>query len=204
MDEARSRYHHGDLRRALLEATLELVARKGARGFSLNEAARLAGVSSAAPYRHFADKQALLDELAAESFAVLRDALDGALGDVAPTAGRAEEVVALVRAYVRFALAAPARYEVMFSASRLRAGSGTSDQGRAAFAVLEAAMGRGITEGAFVAGRAPELAASVWALVHGVCGLALEGAFGPVAATGESAEEIALRSIRALLVGLAR
>jgi AcrR family transcriptional regulator len=204
MTGAKSRYHHGDLRRALLEATLELVAQKGGRGFSLNEAARLAGVSSAAPYRHFADKQALLDELAAESFAALRAALEAAADQVAPTVGRADEVVALVRAYVRFALASPARYEVMFGAGRLRDGGATSEQGRAAFGVLEAAMERGISEGAFVAGSAGELAASVWALVHGVCELALDGVFAPVAGTGESAEETALRSMRALLVGLAR
>ena len=201
MTEARGRYHHGDLRRALLEATLELVARKGTRGFSLNEAARQAGVSSAAPYRHFADKQALLDELAGESFVALRAALEAA-ADAAPSAGHDDEVVALVRAYVRFALAVPARYEVMFGASRLR-DEVTGEPGRAAFGVLEAAMDRGITDGAFVTGTATELAASVWALVHGVCELALNGALGPVADTGESTEELALRSLGALLVGLA-
>ena len=203
MAESRSRYHHGDLRRALLAATLELVALKGARGFSLNEAARHAGVSSAAPYRHFADKQALLDELAAESFVALRAALEAAADDAAPSAGHDDEVVALVRGYVRFALAAPARYEVMFGASRLRE-EVTGEPGRAAFGVLEAAMDRGIADGAFVDGTARELAASVWALVHGVCGLALNGAFGPVADTGESTEELAVRSLRALLVGLTR
>ena len=78
----RGTYHHGDLKRALTQAALALVAEKGPKGFTLTEAARRAGVSSAAPYRHFADKAQLLAAVATEGFIQLHEALRAA-GDLA-------------------------------------------------------------------------------------------------------------------------
>src|ERR1700742_4576455 len=72
-------YHHGDLRSALLRAALSLIEEHGVKGLALSDAARLTGVSVAAPYRHFKDKEALLAELAPEGFALFRDALAHAL-----------------------------------------------------------------------------------------------------------------------------
>jgi AcrR family transcriptional regulator len=72
---AKRAYHHGDLRAALMRAALALIAEHGVKGLALSDAARLAGVSVAAPYRHFKDKEALLAEIAAEGFALFRDAL---------------------------------------------------------------------------------------------------------------------------------
>jgi len=68
LEKKRGRYHHGDLRRALLDAALELLAREGASALTLREVARRAGVTHAAPYRHFTDKQALLAAVAEEGF----------------------------------------------------------------------------------------------------------------------------------------
>ena len=68
-------YHHGDLRAALLQAALVLIEEHGVKGLALSDAARLAGVSVAAPYRHFKDKETLLAEIAAEGFVMFRDAL---------------------------------------------------------------------------------------------------------------------------------
>src|SRR3984885_10199770 len=68
-------YHHGDLRAALIRAAVQLVEQHGVKGLALSDAARLAGVSVAAPYRHFADKESLLAEIAAEGFGLFRDAL---------------------------------------------------------------------------------------------------------------------------------
>src|ERR1700724_1160687 len=68
-------YHHGDLRAALIQAALTLIAEHGVKGLALSDAAHLAGVSVAAPYRHFKDKDGLLAEIAAEGFGLFRDAL---------------------------------------------------------------------------------------------------------------------------------
>src|SRR6201996_5494872 len=98
----RDSYHHGDLKRALTSAALTLVAEKGPKGFTLTEAARRAGVSAAAPYRHFADKAELLAAVAEQGF---RD-LHTSLAAEAPSSPSAR-VTALGRAYVRWAVAHP-------------------------------------------------------------------------------------------------
>lgn len=107
-------YHHGDLRRSLVEATVRLVAEHGVDGFTLRAAAKLAGVSDGAPYHHFADKEALLAAVAEESFGLLCDEMNSAgreqLGDACAKA-RAMSV-----AYVLFASRYPARFRIMFSA----------------------------------------------------------------------------------------
>jgi len=77
--DKRGKYHHGDLRRALLDAALELVNELGPSGITLREAARRAGVTHAAPYRHFADKGALLAAVAEQGFVQLLAAIDGAI-----------------------------------------------------------------------------------------------------------------------------
>src|SRR5271154_7296376 len=82
-DKRRDTYHHGDLKRALTDAALALVREKGPKGFSLSEAARRAGVSVAAPYRHFADKAQLLAAVAEEGFIQLHEALTTAGGGAA-------------------------------------------------------------------------------------------------------------------------
>jgi AcrR family transcriptional regulator len=197
VERARGQYHHGDLRQALLNASLELVQEKGTRGFSLNEAARRAGVSSAAPYRHFADKEAVLDALAHDAFGRLHEVLEEASS--AATGDFDAEMAALVRAYVGFALESPARYEVAFGPSRLR--KGDDFQGPAAFGLLEAAIERGLRAGDLGDGTARQLAGSTWSLLHGVCELTLNGRLGPATETGETAEEMAVRSVRLLLAG---
>lgn len=105
--------HHGDLRNALERAALELVAEKGPHGFSLNEASRRAGVSVAAPYKHFADREALLAALAATGYRKQRELFAAAIG----TAGDpADRLAAFAAAYVRFAAQEPALFDVTFYA----------------------------------------------------------------------------------------
>jgi AcrR family transcriptional regulator len=107
------RYHHGDLWRALVDATLALIAEGELGTFSLREVARRAGVTPAAPYHHFKDKTALLAAVAEEGFLALYGRLEAALAPVsaADPHGRFE---ALARAYLEFARARPAHYRVMF------------------------------------------------------------------------------------------
>lgn len=115
--DASSRYHHGDLPRALKAAAVELITEKGAAGFSLREVARRAGVSHAAPTHHFGDSAGLLTALAEEGFRYLTAALvESAEG--APSA--AERLVRIARAYVSVAHEYPAHCAVMFRADLIR------------------------------------------------------------------------------------
>lgn len=106
-------YHHGDLRRSLVEATVRLVAEHGVDGFTLRAAAKLAGVSDGAPYHHFADKEALLAAVAEESFELLCDAMSAA-GD-GHEGNASTKAQAMSVEYVLFAARHPARFRIMWS-----------------------------------------------------------------------------------------
>src|SRR5262245_65147086 len=101
-----STYHHGDLPPALLKAAGKILEKEGVGGLSLRELARRAGVSHNAPYRHFPDREALLAALAAEGFAML--------GSAQREAAAAAGLRGMGEAYVRFALAHPQRFRLMF------------------------------------------------------------------------------------------
>jgi AcrR family transcriptional regulator len=110
----RRRYHHGNLREALVRAALDLIAEKGPAGFTFADAARSAGVSSAAPYRHYRDRDALLAEVALRGFEMLAARLERAWNDGHPEPCAAFEN--LGRAYLSFARREPAYYSAMFEA----------------------------------------------------------------------------------------
>lgn len=169
----RQSYHHGDLKRALTSAALSLVAEKGPKGFTLTEAARRAGVSAAAPYRHFADKAELLAAVAEQGFLDLHAALAAAADRVSDPRKR---VVELGRVYVRWAVAHPDHYQVMFGAESLKPGQpGVAVAGLAAFGDLLDAITR-CQEAGIAGGRDPrEIAGPLWSLVHGVASLAIGG-----------------------------
>src|SRR3981189_25988 len=107
-------YHHGNLREALIEAALDLIARKGPAGFTFAEAARWAGVSSAAPYRHFRDRDALIADVALRGLELFTAPLDRPWNDGGPDPFAAFESVG--RAYLAFARDEPAYYSAMFEA----------------------------------------------------------------------------------------
>jgi AcrR family transcriptional regulator len=109
--DRRDTYHHGDLKRALTEAALELVTEKGPKGFTLREVARRAGVSAAAPYRHFSDKAQLLGAVATQGFIQLHETLSAATDEKADLT---RQVLDMGRAYVRWAVTHPDYYQVMF------------------------------------------------------------------------------------------
>ena len=164
-------YHHGNLREALIDAALALIAEKGPAGFTVAEAARLAGVSPAAPYRHFRDAEALLAEVALRGFERFAAALSRAWNDGRPNALRAFENVG--RAYLAFARDEPAYYAAMFETRiafegypplRVAADS--------AFAILREAADR-VAATLPKANRPPSLmmALHVWALSHGIASL---------------------------------
>ena len=164
-------YHHGNLKEALLRAALELIAQKGPAGFTFAEAARGAGVSPAAPYRHFRDRDELLASVALRGFEKFEAVLARAWDD-----GRPEVFVALDRlgkAYLAFARTEPAYYSAMFEAGiPLATNPELREAGERAFAVL-----RGAAEKLCVQiplrTRPPALmvALHIWAMSHGVASL---------------------------------
>ena len=107
-------YHHGNLKEALIRAALQLIAEKGPAGFTFAEAARFAGVSPAAPYRHFRDRDDLLADVARRGFEQFADALTKAWDDGKPDPMTAFERMG--KAYLAFARNEPAYYSAMFEA----------------------------------------------------------------------------------------
>src|SRR6202171_578109 len=131
-------YHHGNLKEALIRAALDLIAQKGPAGVTFAEAARSAGVSPAAPYRHFRDRDDLLIDVARRGFDLFAAALARAWDDGRPEAFAAFERVG--RAYLDFARKEPAYYSAMFEAGiPLEASPELREAGERAFAVLRTA-----------------------------------------------------------------
>ncbi|OJW28656.1 MAG: TetR family transcriptional regulator [Rhodospirillales bacterium 69-11] len=164
-------YHHGNLREALIEAAVSLIAAKGPAGFTIAEAARQAGVSPAAPYRHFRDADALLGEVALRGFERLEAALTRAWANGTPAPVPAFE--AMGRAYLAFARDEPAYYAAMFEAHVPReAAPGLQSAGDRAFAVLREAADR-LAAGVPRDRRPPALmmALHVWSMAHGIASL---------------------------------
>ncbi len=169
--EAPRGYHHGNLKETLLRAALELIAQKGPGGFTFAEAARWAGVSPAAPYRHFRDRDELLANIALRGFNLFEAALARAWDD-----GRPDTFTALDRlgqAYLAFARSEPAYYSAMFEAGiPPTADPGLRDAADRAFAVLRGAAEKlcGQLSGS---ARPPALmvALHIWAMAHGIASL---------------------------------
>jgi AcrR family transcriptional regulator len=170
-DQGPRSYHHGNLKEALVRAALELIAEKGPAGFTFADAARWAGVSPAAPYRHFRDRDALLADVARRGFEEFTAALTKAWDD-----GRPDVMTAfdrLGKAYLDFAKREPAYYSAMFEAGVAPdTDPALREVSERAFGVLRAAAER------LVAlmppqGRPPALmvALHIWSMTHGVASL---------------------------------
>ncbi|WP_407176862.1 TetR/AcrR family transcriptional regulator [Bradyrhizobium sp. STM 3562] len=165
-------YHHGNLKEALLQAALDLIAQKGAAGFTFADAARMAGVSPAAPYRHFRDRDELLSSIAQRGFEQFEAALTGAWDDGRPNTITAFERVG--RAYLAFAREEPAFYSAMFE-SGLPADSNPALMAASerAFGVLRAAAERLAALAPPGVPRPPAMmmALHIWAMSHGIASL---------------------------------
>ena len=164
-------YHHGNLKEALLRAALDLIAKKGPAGFTFAEAARWAGVSPAAPYRHFRDRDELLSNVALRGFQLFETVLAKAWND-----GHPDPIAALDRlgkAYLAFARTEPAYYSAMFEAGIApNTSAELSAAGDRAFATIRTASERIIAR--LPPGRRPPslmVALHVWTLSHGIASL---------------------------------
>jgi AcrR family transcriptional regulator len=192
--DGRRGYHHGNLREALVTAALELISRKGPAGFTFAEAARAAGVSPAAPYRHFRDRDALMADVAQRGFARFADDLEAALNGGRPDPLEALERVG--RAYLAFARSEPAYFAAMFESGlsfasfpELRAA------GDRAFEVLRKACEE-VAATSAASRRPPALmmALHIWSVSHGVAALFARGddARRPIPMTPEELLEAAV------------
>jgi len=164
-------YHHGNLKEALIRAALELIAEKGPAGFTFADAARWAGVSPAAPYRHFRDRDELLADVARRGFEQFAAALEAAWDGGRPDPMTAFERTG--RAYLAFARNEPSYYSAMFEAGvPLEASPELTAAGDRAFTVIRAASERLIEQ--VPPGKRPPalmMALHIWSMSHGIASL---------------------------------
>ena len=176
-ERSRERYHHGDLKAALIAAGEAILDERGVDGFSLREAARRAGVSPGAPAHHFGDARGLLTAIATRAFERLTTAL--ATADFNAGGKRAIRLRAQGEAYVRFAVQNRAAFDLMWRCAILNAEDPAYRRASsAAFQILRRAIDGPATDDLFPAPPSAKVIAA-WSIVHGYARLALDGAFDP-------------------------
>jgi AcrR family transcriptional regulator len=168
MRASRATYHHGDLRAACLRAALELFEEGGESALSVRAVARRAGVSPAAPYRHYADRQALVSAVAGVGYRELAQRLTAAH----PSPSTPQDLASVAVAYVEFALERPALFRLMFAEPCDR-----DNEDRVAATAAVALYVHAIVADAFpdTDTDTEALATAIWALVHGLAFLHLDG-----------------------------
>lgn len=174
-----------NLRRTILDASLDLIAAEGLEGFSMREVARRAGVSHQAPYHHFPDREAIMAAIVAEGFQRLRDDSIAAIeGESDPYA----RMQAMGRAYIRFALHNPAHFKLMFRSEHVR-----EDRHDDARACAQSAYDVLLQLAGHVAAKSRQrtelVVLTAWSMVHGLATLMLEGKLDKV--LDDSAERLA-------------
>jgi AcrR family transcriptional regulator len=199
-------YQHGDLRHALIQAGLKLLAEHGLRGLSLRAAAQLAGVSHAAPYRHFRDKDALVAAIAEEGFRLLTQRMRQEL-----EACGSKSVFVRLRAsgwgYVSFAVEHPGYFRTIFGGvvpgdadAKIPSLRSAGDE---AYHVLRDLVAEGIEGGQLRAGDPDEVSLAAWSMVHGLSMLLIEGQLDQLHCDGARLRALADTLVRSLEKGLA-
>ncbi len=196
-------YHHGDLRRAIVKAALEILRETQSLEFSLRELARRAGVSHNAPYKHFADKRELLAAVSAAGFETLTKRMAHEMADSDPR----EQLFAMLRAYIDHGVENPALYSLMFGGYL-----GGPNRSRPTIELVEAEKAKSLLAGVIVAGGlgraipdAPrnerKIAGAIlacWSLVHGLTLLLADGLVGPKKKSGALGDSL----VQGMLDGL--
>jgi AcrR family transcriptional regulator len=193
-----SRYHHGDLRRALIEEALRTIETEGIEQLTLRAAGQRLGVSRTALYRHFSDKQALLAAVGREGFVTLGEALT----DAWERNGRGQTgLEAMGMAYVRFAVAHPSHYRVMFGRFLESCGKDTDfiAAATAAFQVLVDAVVELQQSGSVRRDDPILLARFIWSVVHGTAMLAIDGQLRGTDEHAEALNPYAMERLRAAI-----
>lgn len=175
----KTRYHHGDLRQALIAATHELLVEQGAENFTLADACRRAGVSTAAPYKHFRDRQEILEEIVEQGFNDLHERSGEAIMKSGP--GTLDGIVAMGQAYVAFAVAQPAVFRLMFGQNAaLKKAKDVTDSGHECFAGVIDQVALFCAQNK-VQGDAKSIALALWTFVHGAACLLIDEDYATIA-----------------------
>lgn len=171
-------YHHGDLRTALLQATGEVIREKGVASVSLREVARRVGVSHAAPAHHFSSKAILVAAFAAQGYARLADSIGAELDKHPPEQPR-RRLQAVGEGYIRFALANPEHFSIMFRSDMLDVDEPSFQQaGDEAFNLLAGVVGECAAAGLIPRSDVGTVGVAAWSLVHGFATLWIGGRLG--------------------------
>ncbi|BCY08578.1 TetR/AcrR family transcriptional regulator [Actinoplanes sp. L3-i22] len=170
-------YHHGNLRRVMLDAALQAIGESGPTGWSLRELARRAGVSHTAPAHHFGDKTGLLTAVAAEGFELFAAALED-VGGAAESENAGGDFLQVGVAYVRFAVTHRAHFQVMFRPELYRPDDPAVAPARGRAAAILAAGGRELSPDP---ARARLTTIAAWSMAHGFAELWLSGALADAA-----------------------
>jgi AcrR family transcriptional regulator len=197
---AKKRFHHGDLREALIAATRELLLKHGPDGFTLADACRRAGVTTAAPYKHFRDKQEILEEIVLRGFAELTAANAKAVAEVGP--GTIAGITAMGISYLDFAVTQPALFRLMFGhKSEIMKVQQVDESGKQCLKkVMEEVATYSRQHGH--AADAEEIALRLWTFVHGASSLQLDGDYERVSPGLDVRELIA--EVTPILLGVTR
>lgn len=200
----KGKYHHGDLRNALVEASLAIIQRDGAEALTLRSAAREAGVSHAAPYAHFEDKEDLIAAVKDEGFRELHAELQKAAAAAGTDPLRRLETLSQV--YLGFASAQPAKYHILFRrplAKDPHADASYITTGKAIFTMLADEVRalhaarpsrRGFT--------AEQVVLCSWSALHGLCGLWIDGPLSHIVPKTTSFEDLSGQFVRYVLSSL--
>ena len=173
MSSLKDNYHHGDLRESLIKATLELIRVNGPEKFSMADACKEAGVSKAAPYRHFSNREALLESVIEHGFNEMTKAMQEASRDLAP--GSNQRIIALGITYVNFAVAEPELFRLMFGEKIKPLNECDEPMGRGTFQLLldEIIVRTGYRD----IHKLMEIAFPLWTLVHGAATLTIDNSY---------------------------
>ncbi|MEO8336302.1 MAG: TetR/AcrR family transcriptional regulator [bacterium] len=191
-------YHHGDLRAALIQGALDLLRDEGPAALTLRGVARAAGVSQAAPYRHFADRRALVAAVAEEGFRMLQTAM---LEGVQKAEGRLGfKQIAI--AYVQFGHEHPAEYRIMFGPEVARHDElpDLRETSSAVLGFVQTGIERLQADGLIGAGDPAAMAATTWSMLHGLVMLSLDG---QTAGVGLTLDQLVDETTRIIMFGLA-
>ncbi|CAN5528870.1 TetR/AcrR family transcriptional regulator [soil metagenome] len=196
-----ARYHHGNLREALVDAAVDAAREHGPDGLAVRELARRVGVSHNAAYRHFADREALVEEVAARGLVALITAMERRLATVPdgsdPVLRARRRLSETGRGYVDFAIAEPGLFKVLFTAyPELPGREGGGPKDHDPYDLLNAALDDLVTVGFLAAAVRPGADVTCWSMVHGFAVLHVEGPLrGTPTADREAALAISLVAI---------
>ena len=196
-------YHHGDLRNALIQAGLELLAEGGVQELDLRKVARRAGVSHAAPYRHFADKQALIAAINEEGFHLLAERIRSTLREVPDEP--VEQLLGVALAYVHFAQENPWLMREIFSGINIERENFESlhEASKSVYRLYAEVIRSGQERGKIVNGDPTALAGVLWSVLHGLAMLIIENQMRPYADGPEGTERVTRYTIEVLYGGFA-